>query len=79
MNNIVLMLGIWSCFYTLGAFIGPALGGLLFEHLGYMTTVVCFASMMSMMISTDFIELFVDICKSKHEMVDEETQHILKK
>ena len=73
------MLGIWSCFYTLGAFIGPAVAGLLFEHFGYMTTVVCFASMTSMMISTDFIELFIDICKSKHEMVDEETQHILKK
>ena len=70
------MLGIWSCFYTLGAFLGPAVGGLLFEHFGYMTTLVVFASMMSIMISTDLIELFIDICERKR---DEETQHILKK
>ena len=73
------MLGIWSCFYTLGAFVGPAVGGLLFENFGYMTTLVCFASMMSIMISTDFIELLINICERKREMVDEETQHILKK
>ena len=72
------MSGIWSCFYTLGAFVGPALGGLLFENYGFSATLVCFISIIGVMISTDVVELIMGICEWKSTMPEEERQYLLK-
>ena len=78
-SSFLKILGVWSCFYTFGAFVAPALAGFLFENYGYSSTLVCFISIISIMISTDLFELIMGICERECTVKDEERQHILGK
>ncbi|XP_018571004.1 MFS-type transporter SLC18B1 [Anoplophora glabripennis] len=63
LHTYSMVAGIWSCMYSLGEVIGPALGGYLLEYYGFPITATVMASMTFVL---SIITFFFFFCKSTY-------------
>ena len=60
-----IILGMWSCTFYLGNFLGPTLAGLAVEKYGFRATTIGFFALDSGIILVDLVELYFSFKRSK--------------
>ena len=66
-NFTNLLIGMWSCTFYLGNFLGPTLAGLAVEKYGFRATTIGFFALDSGIILVDLFELYFSFKRSKEK------------
>ena len=60
-------IGIWMSSFALGNFVGPTIGGIVVQEVGFQYTTLVFFVLYSIMLLTDIVQAIVYVAKSRNQ------------